>query len=211
MIEICYADMHRMITDGCSAYEYAWRYYDKLVKRSACYTLYGPSTNYLGVMAAGHLTPAKERHIQKTTRRKNYIMYELDQNFHVLRIRHMKNYNEIDCTYHLFERNGVIYGRPFFQDQKIAYPGEMMAIKYSDGRPQYFAMTRPNYLCVDFYEYPQSNRVSTTCYLYHPASKYTSAGIPASWDSPFGTQNSPVTLDILEEEYCHINFEEWCK
>lgn len=209
MIVIGYNDMNKMIADGNKAFHYAWDHYEELKERPAKYTLYGPRSPRLGILAAGHMTPAKERRLQKQTKRKDYTVYELDQDFQVLRIKHVKNYNQIDCTYHLFELDGVVYARPFLKDEKIFYTGRTIAVKFFDGRPLYHAVTDTHYLCVDFYEYPRPDCVHTTCYLYLPASKVTSAGQVVSWDAPIGAQNSPVTLDFCEEEYHHIDFSEY--
>lgn len=207
MVEIGYSDMHKMMQDGLLALDYAWSHYDELNSRQTVYTLYGPPAYRMGIMAAGHLTPAKERKLSKTTRRKRYLQYELDQNFHVIRIRHMKNYNEVECTYHLFDSNGVIYAQAFVADIQHLYSCHTMALRLdSAGRPMYYAESGKDYLCVDFYEYPEENRVHTTCYLYLPGGKYTSTGQLASWEAPMGAQNSPVTLEFCEEEYTHIDF-----
>lgn len=211
MNSIDYDTMNKLIMSGNSAYEYAWSNYEMLSQRKAAYVLYGPPTNYLGVLAAGHLTPAKERKVKKETRRKRYIQYELDENYHILRIRHMRDYDKTECTYHIFEQNGIVYGCPFYQDQKIRYPAKTVAVKYTGEKPEYFAMTSHNYLCVDYYEYPLPNRVKTTCYLYLPMSIYSAAGVRRSEDAPFGSTNSPVTIDQSEEEYNHIDFSLLCK
>ena len=206
MVSVNYDILNELIACGNWAYEFAWANYEMLNNRNASYVLYGPPTNYIGVMAAGHLTPARERKVLKQTRRKNYIMYEFDQYFQILRVRHVCNYNQIDCTYHMFEHNGVIYGCPFWQDKKIRYPAKTVAVMYDRDRPVYFAMTSREYLCVDYYEYPQPDRVKTTCYLYLPTCTYSSTGLQISKDAPFGAQNSPVTIDFCEEEYNHIDF-----
>lgn len=209
MVEIGYTEMHKLIEDGCTAHDYAWEHYEELKSRKTVYTLYGPPVYGLGVLAAGHLTPAKKRKLQKNNKRERYNQYELDENFHLLRVRHMKRYDQIDCTYHLFELKGVTYARPFLQDSKVLYPANTIATKSSEGRPLYYALTAHNYLCVDFYEYPQPDRVCTTGYLYFPKSKYTSTGMLASWEAPLGAQNSPVTVEYCEEEYQHIDFAEY--
>jgi len=119
----------------------------------------------------------------------------------------MSNYSEIDCTYHMFELDGILYGEPFARDRKTVYPGNTIAIKFENGRPTYYAMSQKNYLCVDFYSYPQSDRVVTDVFLYSPNSQYCSTGLPVNWNAPFGAQDSPVTLDHFDEQYTHIDFE----
>lgn len=201
-----YKDMESMIQRGLVAYDYAWLHYDELNARASCYALFGPPSNHLGVMAAGHLTPSRERKVQATTRRKRYTKYELDENFRVIRIKHIKDYTTVVCTYHLFELDGVTYARAFLGEEKIPYTQQAFAIKHTDGRPDYFAITQKNYLCVDFYEYPKKDLVQTNCYLYLPGGELSLPQYKLSWDVPFGTQNSPVTLDHSEEVYHHIDF-----
>ena len=205
-----FADMHRMIADGTRAREYAWKHFDELNSIPTAYTLYGPPNPYVGVLAAGGLTPARERKVQLKTRRERYIVYELDKNFNLLRIKHMRDFDKIDNTIYFF-RDDVLYGQPFLGDKKVLYPGCTVTAKMVEGKPAYVALTQPNYLCVAFYKYPEPDRVETFCYLYLPGSKYCSTGLKASWEAPLGAQNSPVTLDYREEEYKHIDFASYFK
>ena len=201
-----YEILDDLIAKGDRARQYAWDNYDVLNQRKTAYTLYGPDTHYLGVLAAGSATSARKRKIQRTTRSKRYLRYEFDEDFRLIRIRHMCNYSEIDCTYHMFELDGILYGEPFARDRKTVYPGFTTAVKFENGRSVYYAMSRKNYLCVDFYSYPKPDWVITDVFLYSPNSQYLSTGLPVNWDAPFGAQDSPVTLDHHEEPYCHFDF-----
>lgn len=211
MIKIGYPEMYELINKGCTAFDYAQAHYAELNARPAVYTLFGPPSHGLGALAAGHMTPHKERLLQRKTRRKKYVIYELDEAFRVIRIKHVCKEGKVQCTYHLFELDGIVYARSFLGETNSFYTSKMYAIKYSDGQPLYYAQTMRNYLCVDFYEYPCYNQVHTTCYVFLPANKYTSTGLPVCWEAPFGANNSPVTLDYCEEEYHCLDFEKLCQ
>lgn len=209
MVELSYNDMHRMMDAGMAAYEYAWNHYDELNGREAKYVLYSPRAYGLGVLAAGFPVSPKDRILQTKTRRKNYLQYELDENFQVLRIRHINRYNHIDCTYHLFEKEGILFARPFLQDRKGFYRKIVYAVQITNGDPVFFAEMNDKRLCVDFYAYPNPNTVAISTVLYQPNSKYTSAGQLMSFDAPYGANNSPVSLDYREEEYHRLNFADY--
>jgi hypothetical protein len=170
------------------------------------YTLYGPSCPYVGALAAGHLVSPNARTLRKTTRRKHFLIYEFDSNCKILRIKHIRDYDKIDCTTHFFELDGITYGRAFLKDEKRFYTNYAFAVKQKNGRPDYFAITTSKFLCVDIYEYPCNNRVSTTCYQYYPQSEFTTAGVRADWDVPMGAKNSPVTVSVYDQPYTHIDF-----
>ena len=206
MIPVEYDVLHQLIKNGRVALNYAWENYDKLAAVEASYTLYGPPSPYLGVMAAGHLTPEKDRKLYKKPRWKRYNIYELDANFNVIRVKHIRKDGKTDCIYHLFELDNVIYGCPFSGEKKQFYSSRICAIKYDENRPLYYAVTGPTYLWADFYEYSKPNEVITTCYIYSPERKFTSEGLPVSWDVPIGDPNSPASVDICVENYHQIDF-----
>lgn len=210
MIKIGYPEMYELIKKGCTAFDYARDHYEELNARPTVHELFGPPSHGLGALAAGHLTPPKERLLKRKTRRKKYVIYELDEAFRVIRIKHIGKEGKVQCTYHLFELDGIVYARAFLGETNRFYTHKTHAIKYSGGQPLYYAQTSPNYLCIDLYEYPCSNRVKTTCYLFLPASKNTAAGVPVCWEAPLGSNNSPVTLDYFEEEYHYLDFEKLC-
>lgn len=206
MLELTYEYMEQMIQNGYIAHQYAWDHYEELNSRICVRTLYGPPSPYLGILAAGHLTPAKDRTIMKNTKRKKYLRYELDENNQIIRIREMKNYSVVNCTHHIFQLNGVTYARSFFEERKIPYNDRTFAIRYDNGRPCSFAITQKNYLCMDFYEYPQQDIVRTTCYLYLQGWETTRPEYRRSRDVPMGTAGSPVVIETFEETYQHFDF-----
>lgn len=203
---ITYEILDILIAKGGRARQYAWDHYEELNDRETAYVLYGPDTHSLGVLAAGHATPARKRKLQRSTRSKRYLRYEFDGDFRLIRIRHMRNDSQIDCSYQMFELDGILYGEPFFRDRKTVYPGDTIAVKFENGKPLYYVMSSKNYLCVDYYTYPQPDRVVTDVFLYTPNSQYCSTGLPVNWNAPFGAQDSPVTLDHRDEPYVHFDF-----
>lgn len=206
MVQFSYIEMHKLIEKGCMAFEYAWEHYEELNLRPAVHRLYGPDASFVGALAAGHPVSPNLRTLRKSTRRKSYMIYEFDADFKILRIKHVKDYDKIDCTIHMFEWDGVFYGRMFRGDEKGYYSNYFFAVNNKDDRPAYFAHGSRNVLCVYFYEYPCDDRVNTTCYLYHPNSEFTSAGLRADWDAPMGAHNSPVTISQYDQPYTHIDF-----
>lgn len=201
-----YADMHRILSSGMQAQEYAWKYCRQITSRETAYTLYGPDTRHLGVLAAGGLTPAKLRRVQTSVRSKKYLKYEFDNDQNLIRIIHMTDGNTVYCTYHIFQEDGCLFGCAFPWARNVFPHREVYVVKFENNRPKYFAVTMSNYLSIDLYQYPSPDRVLTTHYLYLPGSKYCSTGLKASWEAPMGAQNSPVTIDTKDEEYKHIDF-----
>ena len=201
-----YSDMHRIMASCWEAYHVACTYYDQLQNRQTAYTLYGPNSLHLGILAAGHLCPSKLRKLSIKTSSKKYLKYEFDKDYNLLRIVKMTNYDKVYCTHHIFEEDGVLFCCAFKQDRNIHTSKNVYAVKYVNGDPLYFAISTPQTLIIDLYEYPTPYRVKTNSYLYSPSSKYCSTGLKASWSAPLGAQDSPVTLDYCDEEYAHLNF-----
>jgi len=201
-----YDDMHRIIAAGQRAKEHAVKYFNELSSRKTVYTLYGPQHSNLGVLAAGSITPEQERIIQKATRRKNYTQYELDENMNVIRVKHVTNYDRLDCIFHLFQYGDFTYAQPFLKDRCVVYPSPTIIFKWEGGRPTFFAESSLVGLYVEFYKYPSADRINTTGYLYTPCSKYTTWGTKTSWSVPMNAEGSPVTITQEETIYRHICF-----
>ena len=136
----------------------------------------------------------------RTPAKKSYTAYELDENDKVIRVTHVRK-SVPDCTYHLFEIDGITYGQPFFPDQNKPYPQAIMAIQYANGHPAYHAMTKgDHYLYAEFYDYPDPNTVHADLYLFIPEGT-VAPGVPKNFEAPFGAWDSPVTLDFYEQPY----------
>lgn len=210
MIMMSYDDLDMIIQNGNTAYQYAWDHYEELAARPCVHTLYGPASREIGALSPSHITTsAMERRLQRKPRSGRYVIYELDGDFKVVRVKHMDKGNRLDCTYHVFELNGITYARSFFQDKKVLYKSEVVAIRYSDGKPDFFAITGSNRLTAEFYEYLTANSMLTTTYTYYPHSKITSCGVPMSFDAPIGAPESPAWVGQAEEEIHYIEFSRW--
>ena len=61
MFNVTYELLNGLIAMGERARQYAWDNYEALNRRETAYVLYGPDTHSLGVLAAGHVTPARKR------------------------------------------------------------------------------------------------------------------------------------------------------
>ena len=203
MREIGYNDFYDLMEKGRLARNYALMHYDELASRPAAHIWYGPSSYFLGGMVPIRSKSAKALEaysVTTSTRRKSYTAYELDENYKIIRVKHVRK-SVLDCTYHLFEIDGITYGQPFFRDQNKPYPQATMAIQYANGHPAYQAMTSGNhYLYAEFYDYPDPNTVHADLYLFIPEGT-VAPGVPKNHDAPFGAWDSPVTLDSYEQPY----------
>ena len=198
--KIGYSDFYDLMKKGRLARDYALIHYDELAKRPAAHILYGPSSNYLGGMVPVRSKSPKPHLLSTHTRKKSYTAYELDENDKVIRVTHVRK-SVPDCTYHLFEIDGITYGQPFFPDQNKPYPQATMAIQYDNGHPAYHAMTKgDHYLYAEFYDYPDPNTVHADLYLFIPEGT-VAPGVPKNFEAPFGAWDSPVTLDSYEQPY----------
>lgn len=200
MSDIGYSVFYDMMEKGKNARNYAYAHYDELAKRPAAHILYGPSYSYLGGMVPIRSKLPKPYPLSTHTRSKSYNIYELDQSYKVLRVRHIRK-SILDCTYHLLELDGIVYGQPFLGDRNAPYPQCTIAIGYEKDRPTHLAMTKnDHYLYAEFYDYPDPNTVCADCYLFSPKGT-VAPGVPKNFDAPFGAWDSPVTLDHYEQPY----------
>ena len=211
MFEIGQEELHQMFIDGRAASRYARKHYDQLAARQCVYTLYGPSCYRLGASVPSMLTPTRARKLTKKTRRKDYVIYELDASFHVLRTTHMLDYTKTDCTYHHFELNGLHYAYPFRGSENRIYNDEIAVISYTEGRPNYYGLISRCLLFVQFYEYPSSEKTLVSTYRYWPTAEYTQYGYPVDKNAPIGALNSCVQRHCKEEPLISIDFSHWCK
>ena len=117
----------------------------------------------------------------------------------------MKDYSVVNCTHHIFQLNGITYSRSFLGERKCMYNDGTFAIRYHDGRPNSFAITKKNYLYIECYEYPQQDIVRSTCYLYLPGWETTRPEYRRSRDVPMGAEGSPVIIETFEEPYQHFD------
>lgn len=211
MYDIGVAELHQLFTEARKAAEYAREHYEDFASREHTYTLYGPEAYDLGASVPSSLTPTRARKLLKSTRRKNYVIYELDRAYQVLRTIHMIDYTRTDCTYYHFELDGVHYAYPFRGRDNRLYTDKITVLKYEEGRPVYYAIVANNLLFAQFYEYLEPNSMVVSTYRYWPNGAYTLFGLPVDWDAPIGAINSPVQRHCKEEPLVDIDFSKWLK
>ena len=211
MYEIDIAGLEKLMQAGHAAEEYAWNHYDELIARKHSYTLYGSSGHGIGASIPGKFVPRSARKLTKKTRRKDYTVYELDEEFKVLRTIAVLDYTKIDVTYHHFEIDGVTYAVPFSGNQKGICASDTIALQFADNRPIYCGMTkiRSRYIVAQFYEYQSDSKMIVTSYGYWPASKFSRHGYPVDPSAPIGALNSPADRGVSEESIEYIEFSRW--
>lgn len=211
MYEVNTDSLRQLLAEGRTAAKYARNHYDDFASRTHTFTLYGPDAHDIGASVPSNIVPARARKLQKSTRRKNYLRYELDEANKLLRTVHMIDYEKVDCTFHHFNLNGVSYAYPFRGSGNELYNDAIYAIKYSSNQPIYYAVVRSNYLFVQFYEYPTSDQMIVSTYRYSPNAKYSIHGCPIDHNAPIGAINSPVQRHCTEEVPEYIDFSRWFK
>ena len=136
------------------------------------------------------------------------MVYELDSEYKLLRVRHVFN-GIADDTYHFFELDGVQYAYPFTNNQKYRGHGEVRALSYKDGKPYYYGFLSKNVLFVRYCEYISQEKALMTEYGYNPVSKYTLHGYLTDPDAPIGALNAAANRMCWEEEPVYTDFSQW--
>lgn len=209
MRETSIEELNQFLLDGRRAAQYAWDHYDELASREKTYTLYGPENYGIGAGMPGQFIPQHARKLSKQTRRKNYMVYELDSEYALLRTISIQDYTKTVCTYHCFELDGVRYACSFDGEQRRFFRKEVLAIGYKDGRAQYLGFLREHSLIVQFFDYPSPEKMLVTTYSYSTVSKYSSHGYLVDHNAPIGALNSPVNCSSWEEELTDTDFSKW--
>jgi len=199
-------ELKQLIQDGRDAMRYAWDHYEELVAREAVYTLYGPSDYGIGAGIPGKFIPERSRKLLKKTRRKKYIIYELDSEYKLLRTTTMRDYTTAAYVYHCFEMNGIQYACAFHSDKKKIYFDEVLAIGCENGHPSYMGHLRTRSLLVSYFEYAAEDKAFVTTYSYAPFSVVKVNGYTVDPDAPIGAVNSAVEVGHWEEEITDIDF-----
>lgn len=211
MYEIGIDDLHNLLLQGRTAAQYAWDHYEELVARNSTYTLYGPYAHYTGAGVPSNLIPKKARKLLKNTHRKDYLIYELDEEYKVLRTTSVYDYTKIDCVYHHFELNGTSYAYPFRGNEKVMYTDSVVACRFWDEKPVYFGIVDKPLLFAQFYEYESSNVMTVSTYQYWPTAKHTKHGYLVDRNASIGALNSPVQRHCHKESIEYIDFSKWIK
>lgn len=210
MIDLTLEDLKQLLLDGRRARQYARDHYEELAAREAVYTLYGPYAFHTGAAVPWGYTPKHARNLTLKTRRKNYLIYELDSEYKPIRVREVFN-SVNDDTFHFFELDGIQYACPFLFNQKEMSLGEVVAVSYKDGRPFYHAFLSENVLFIRFCEYVSQGKALMTEYSYNTVSKYSLHGYPTDFDAPIGALNSAAQRVCWEEEPVYTDFSQFFK
>lgn len=211
MYEIGVETLKKMLSEGHVAVQYAWDHYEELAARKHTYTLYGPYSCGTGASIPSRLTPKRARNLSKYTRRKDFLVYELDDDYRVLRTKSVVNHTEVECIYYHFEFEGMIYAYPFRGTEKNFFADTISAWRFSDEKPVLYAEISKDSLFAQFFEYISTEKMLFTEYWYYPSSKYSLCGYPIDQNAPVGALNSPAARICTEEVPEYIDFSYWFK
>lgn len=202
-------DLKQLLLAGRRATQYAWDHYEELAARESACTLYGPYDYGIGAAIPGKSIPISSRTLTLKTRKKKYLIYELDSEYRLLRVTQVFN-SVNDVTYHCFELEGIQYACPFAYNQKRKRRGgEVIALAYKDGKPYFYGNLTENKVLVDFYEYVSPERVRVIGYSYNPVSIYSLHGYLIDPEAPLGELNSPAQRSCWEEKPMYTDFSQF--
>lgn len=218
-------ELHQLLEDGRTAWQYALDHYAQLVARAHSYTLYGPHAYWLGAsIPCNRVTPKRARKLMTKTRRKDYVIYHLDEHYKVIRTTIVLDYNRVDIIYHHFELDGVVYAcstrgtmkdgevqSPSYQNNKKNLGDDIHVLRFADDKPVCYGILRSNFLFVQYYEYVDSQRMVVTTYRHSPLATRSMYGYPIDPDAPIGADNSSVHLRVYDETPEDTDFSRWFK
>lgn len=206
MREISIHELERFLQTGKQVTQYAWDHYEELAVRKKEYTLYGPYDYGIGAGMPGKFISLHSRKLTKKTRQNNYLIYELDSDYKLLRVVTVRDQTKIESVYHCFEMDGVQYAYPFRGTDKKSFKDEVLAVCTVDQQPQYLAWLSPNSVMVQFFDYVCPEKMAVTTYSYTPTAKFTVNGYPVDHSAAIGTLNSPVERGHWEEKPTYTDF-----
>ena len=210
MIDLTLEDLKQLLFVCRRARQYAWEHYEELAVREAAHILYGPYAYHTGAAVPWSDTPKKARNLSLKTRRKSYLIYELDHEYTPIRIKEI--FDSVHrCTHHFFELDGVRYSCPFLPNQREMAYGEGTALGYKDGKPYYAVSFSRSRLYVRFCEYVPQGKALMTEYSYNAVSEYSLHGYPTDFDAPIGALNSAAQRVCWEEEPVYTDFSQFFK
>lgn len=207
--EVTYEYLDELLLEGLNAKRYAWDHYEELAGRKAFHKLYGPYCSGMGAGIPGSLTSKRERELKMKTRRKNFYIYELDENYKLIRVISVRDFSTIELIYHCFEVNGTQYGVPFWGSQKVYSRRGATVVKFHNKLPSYFGIVSAPLLLAHFYEYVSEEKVKVYGYSYTPKTEKSIQGVPIDWNSPIGGPASPVEKGEWEEDIRYTDFSQW--
>lgn len=198
-------DLKQLLLDGRRALKYAWDHYEELAAREAVYTLYGPHDHEIGAGIPDKSISKASRILTFKTRKKNYLSYELDSEYKLIRVNHVLN-SEHNGTYHCFELNGIQYACPFKYNQKKIEGYDVIAVGYKDGKPYYCGILGEFRVFADFYEYVSPEKMHVIGYYYNPLADCSYYGYPVDPEAPLGELNSPAGRSCRDEKPVYTDF-----
>ena len=139
------------------------------------------------------------------------MIYDLDDDFKLLRAIAVRDYTKVECIYHCFESDGVLYAYSFRGTGKKPFKEEVIAVCNVDQKPQYVAFMRPKAVLIQFFEHVSTEKMMVTTYSYTPQAKTTAHGYPVDHSAPIGSLTSPVEKGIWEEVPAYTDFSHWFK
>ena len=212
MYDIDLAGLKQLQREALRAEKYAVTHYDELASRPHRYTLYGPWTYDIGAsVPSTTIVPVSQRKIMRKTRRSDYTIYQLDEEYKVIRTICMIDHTIVDCTFHHFELNGTIYAYPFRGDSSELYNRKLYALKCLNGKPVYYGSVSYWHINAQFFEYPSEDKMLTSIYHYVNDKKTNNYGEPIDENAPLDAPNSPILRYCKEETPCFVDFSYWCK
>lgn len=227
MYEVTIEELQQLLLDGRKARQYALEHYEELAARKHTYTLYGPHAHWLGAsIPCNTVTPKRARKLLHKTRRKDHVIYHLDEHYKVMRTIIVLNYTKVDAIYHHFDLDGVVYAYsvpgsmkdgefctfPIQRVAQSAYLGdEVHFLRYDDGKPVRYGILHSNFVFVQFYEYVDAEKMLVTTYRYWSRAERSMYGYPIDPDAPIGALNSSVDRHFYEETPEDTDFSRWFK
>lgn len=226
MYEITITELHQLLLNRHKAIQYARDHYEELAARKHTYTLYGPHAHFLGAsIPCNTVVPKRARELLHKTRRKDYVIYHLDEHFQVMRTIIILDYSKVDVIYHHFELDGVVYAysvpgtmlngeihpAPLRRDMRFPLDDEILFICFKDGKPVSYGNLSKAMVFVQFYEYVDAERMLVSTYRYWPHAERSIYGYPIDPDAPIGAPNSSIHCRFYEETPEDTDFSRWFK
>lgn len=198
-------DLKQLLSDGIQARQYAWDHYEELLARKPAYTLYGPYDYWIGAATPEKIISKASRVLTFKTRKKSYLIYELDSEYKLLRVNHVFQ-SKHSATYHFFELDGIQYAIAFVPNKKELCDYQIYAIGYKDGKPYYYGNLYEGRVLAYFFEYDSPDKRHVTQYQYYPNSEYSIYGYPADSEAPLGEPNSRAHRFCYDEKPVYTDF-----
>ena len=208
MYEISMEELKQLLKNGRIAKQYALDHKEELLSRKHSFVLYGPYVPGIGAsIPCNTVTPKRARKLVTKTRRKDHIIYYLDDDYHVLRTSLVLE-NNTRHIYHHFELNGVIY---VYTYESPVLNDEVQFLRYADGKTISYGEIHRAFVFAQFYEYIDEKRMLVTSYRYTPGLKQTIYGCLPKPEAPMGAPDSFVQREIYEETIENTDFSRWFK